>query len=163
MSLITEIADRVVTTLDAATLSVEVEAENIRRVYIPVYDPTKDVNGDELALDAEPPLIISVVPARLDAVLMDRGGRQTKTYDIDIGIQKQVGTGTLTNEEFKAACDPLLNLAEEIADLFVGIRYDTSPAVRCFSSKNQPIYAPDHLNENRIFTGIVRATFRYSG
>lgn len=163
MSLVTEIADRAVTTIADATLSIDIESENIRRVYIPVYDPTKDVDGEPLEIGEDAPIIISVVPFRLDAVLLDRGGRQTKTYDIDIGIQKLVGSGTMTAEEFKEACDPLLNLAEEIADLFVGIAYDTTPAVRCFSSKNQPIYDLEHLNKNRVFTGVVRATFRYSG
>jgi hypothetical protein len=95
--------------------------------------------------------------------LLDRAGREIRTYELDVGIQKLVGTGTITNEELNEACDPLLNLAEEIASLFVGIRYETVPPSRCSSSKNQPIYAPDHLNENRIFTSVVRLTFKYSG
>ena len=163
MSLIVDIADAVAATLVGEPLSLEIGPDNIRRVYVPVYDPTVNTAGEPLGLDEEPPLIISVVPNRLDSILLDRGGRETRTYEIDVGIQKIVGTGAITSAELNEACDPLLNLAEEIAALFVGIRYDTSPACRCSSSKNLPIYAPDHLNENRIFTSVIRLTFKYSG
>lgn len=145
MSTVIDIADAVVTALNGATLSQSFVAE---RKYVPVHE-----------LDDLAQLRVSVVPATLEGVLIDRAGRNLYTFTIDVAVQKSIGSGAMTDVQINAACDPLMTLSEEIADLFDG-KALTSPAARCTDVKNVPIFAPAHLDEKRVFTSVVSLTFK---
>lgn len=145
-AVIVSIADAVVAALNGATLSLPFTAT---RVYVPVHSIT-DLKC----------LTVSVVPATLEGALLNRSGRNLFDYQIHVGIQKTIGSGTMTDAEINAAADPLMLLAEEVGDLFDGKLLESTPAARCIDVKNAPIFAPDHLDEKRLFTSLVTLTFR---
>jgi hypothetical protein len=144
LSQIIDIADAVVTAINGATLSQSVTAE---RFYVPVHDIE------------DPALHVTVVPAALDGKLLDRRGKNLFTYLVDVAVQKVIGVGSMTNDQIKAACDPLMSFAEEIADLFDGKPLGNSLVV-CTNVKNVPIFAPDHLDEKRLFTSLLTLEFK---
>lgn len=148
-AIIIDIADAVAATLNAATLS---QAFVAQRSYIPVHE-IKDLVD----------LHVTVVPSEMDAALLDRQGRKLRSYMIDVGIQKVVGRGPMSNQDFNDGADPLMILSEEITNLFdrqhLAIAYDTINLL-CTEVKNMPIYSPHHLDEQRVFTSVVRLTFK---
>lgn len=139
MSVIIDIADAVVTTLNGAALSQSVAAT---RAYLPIQD-----------LDALTALKVSVVPRGL---LISNAARQRDSFDheIDIAVQKKVADFTT------ATLDPLVQLVEEIADLFRGKRMAAYDAAICVDVRNVPVYAPDHLDKFRVFTSVLTLGFR---
>lgn len=143
-----EIADAVANALSTASLSLPF---TVTRHYVPIHElrNLKD-------------LTISVVPASVDPKILDRSGHQIYDYLIDVGIQKFIGQGGMTEQEIHAVCDPLMQLAEEIVDLFffelLPISVDPSP--RCIDADQKPIFHPEHLDEKRVFTSLVTLNFR---
>jgi len=140
------IADAVAAVLNAAELNQPFTA--VRR-YVPVRD-LKDLAT----------LAVTVVPATLAGTLLDRAGHNLYTYTIDVGIQKSIGSGEMTSDQINNACDPLMLFAEQAADLFDGKSLAGYPQARCIDVKNVPIFAPNHLDEMRVFTSVLSLTFR---
>lgn len=142
-----EIADAVAAALNGAALSQVFTAE---RAYVPVHD-LED-------LDA---LKVTVVPAGLTLALLDRSPRHMHDYVVDVGVQKRFGSGALTPAEILAACDPLMKLTEEVVDLFRGKALPVAAgSAVCTAAANNPVFAPAHADEKRVFTSVVSLTFR---
>lgn len=149
MAIVIDIADAVVTRLNGATLS---QLFTAQRHYVPIHELKELVD-----------LAVSVVPRTLDLALLTRGGTNLYSHVIDIGIQRTIGRGAMSNGDINAAADPLMTLAEEIVLLFAGERI-TIPnpflVVTCTNVTNVPIFAAEHLDEMRIFTSVVSLTFK---
>ncbi len=146
-AVIVDIADAVVEALNGASLSQTFTAE---RAYVPIH-----------SLPDLTTLKVTVVPSGLSSNLLNRKGANQFDFVIDIGIQQTFGQGNMTNAEVVAACDPLMFLAEEIADLFRdGSSLAGYTSAHAVTVENQPIFAPHHIEEQRVFTSIISLTFR---
>ncbi len=138
MPLITDVADAVVTALNAATLSQSVTSV---RFYRPVFE-----------LAQLKTLRVSVVPKKIEISSFSRSANQ---YDvgIDIAVQKKLDTGD------NAEIDPLMALVDEIGEFFRLKRLDSVAAI-WIKTENAPVYALEHLEQQRVFTSVLTFTFR---
>lgn len=139
MAVITDIADAVVQDLNAGTFSQSFTAE---RHYLPVYE-LEDIKD----------LRVTVVPK---GVTIQSTGRNSNQHDaaIDIAVQKKLDAID------SSTIDPLMALVDEIADSFRFKRLDSYPNAIWVNTQNQPVYAPEHLDQLRVFTSILTLTFR---
>ena len=139
MSVLLLITDAVVESLNAASLSQELTAE---RHYQPVFD-----------LPDMADLHVSVVPKGIEVLASSRNQNQ-HDYAIDIGIQQKVADDSES--------DALMALAEEIADHFRRgrVQVEGVGSIPVLKVGTEPIFAPEHLTEKRVFTSIVTLTFR---
>lgn len=137
-----EIADAVVARINGASLSVPVTAV---RAYRP-----------EWTLAELESLRCTVVPVSLAAVPLDRG-RDTGDYVVDVALQRRLP------DESNATIDGYMLLVEEVAELFRWVRFDPPADAKCVAVQNDPIYAPEHLEERRVFTSLLTLTFRTWG
>jgi hypothetical protein len=82
--------------------------------------------------------------------------RDSSYFDcvIDVGIQKKI------NPDEMAELDALVNLAEEIVDHMRMRELDSYPGAAWLSTTHEPIFAPEHLDQERAFTSVVSATYR---
>lgn len=139
MPLITQVAEAVVAALNAATFSQPIAAA---RSYLP-----------RVELADLKTLKVTVVPSSVSIVTASRGQTQ-RDVAIDVAVQKK-----LANEQ-NADLDPLLTLAEEIAEHFRGKRLDSFPDAAWVKTEFKPIYAPEHIEQLRTFTSVLTLTFR---
>jgi len=139
MALILDIADEVVAELNGTAFSMPFTA---KRAYVPRFD-LKDMAT----------LRVTVVPKGLDISTASRSGHR-HDYRIDIGVQRKF------EGEEPSELDPLMDLVEEIADHFRGAVLETDPEAACIGVENGPIYAQEHMREDRLFTSILTLTFR---
>jgi len=139
MAVIIDIADAVVTAINAATLSQPVQAE---RLYLPEFE-LKDMGT----------LHISVVPAELEEEIADRQ-RDSGDYTIHVAVQQRVGKFD------NATLDGLMGLVEEIGDLFRHQQLPGYPQAQWLKTENRPIYDPKHLKEHGQFTSLLVLTFQ---
>jgi len=139
VSTINQIADAIVQSLNAGSFSMPVEAQ---RCYQPVHD-----------LSQLQQLRVSVVPKSLTATI---AARSDSYFDcaIDIGVQRKV------DADDQEALDGLMHLVEEIADHLRFHRLDAFPNAAWLSVENNPIFAPDHLEKERVFTSVLTVTYR---
>jgi len=139
VSVLIAIADAVVDALNAATLSQPLAAE---RHYQPVFDLPE---MDELH--------VSVVPKGVKVLASSRNQNQ-HDYAIDIGVQKRIADDAET--------DAMVLLTEQIADHFrLGrVQVDGVGSVPLLTVATDPVFAPEHLTEKRVFTSVVTLTFR---
>ena len=139
MSVLITIADAVVEALNGASLSQPFTAE---RHYQPAFD-----------LPEMADLRVSVVPKSVEVLSSSRNQNQ-HDYAIDVGVQKRVADD--------AEADLLMKLAEEVADLFrLGrVQVDGVGSVPLLTVATDPVFAPEHLTEKRVFTSVVTLTFR---
>jgi len=139
MSVLLLITDAVVESLNAASLSQELTAE---RHYQPVFD-----------LPEMADLHVSVVPKGIEVLASSRNQNQ-HDYAIDIGIQQKVADD--------AEADTLMALAEEIADHFrlSRVQIEGTGSIPVLKVGTEPVFAPEHLTEKRVFTSIITLTFR---
>jgi len=137
MSTITDIADAVVTALNAASL---VQTFTASRHYLPV------IERDELST-----LTVSVAPAAWDVSLLGRDSSENE-YAIDIGVQKQFRSSTRAT--INTELDPLMLFVEAIADLFLRQLIGDTGA-RCRKVTNDPIFSPDAFLGGE-FRSVVR-------
>jgi len=138
MAVILDIADAVVTELNAASFSLELTA-------VRLYRPERKLS--EMAT-----LRVSVVPKAVEISGATRNGHQ-HDYQLDIGVQKRF------SEAESAEIDGLMDLVEEIADHCRNLRL-ASPDAACVAIENDPVYLPDHMAELRQFTSVLSLTFR---
>jgi hypothetical protein len=140
MALVIDIADAVVAELANGTFSQPFTP--VRRV-LPEY---------ELA-DLQD-LRVTIVPASVE---IEGASRAVCQHDvrIDIGIQKKLGT------DLDTEVAQLCGLVEEICE-FLKRRplQATTPYAVWLKSANEPIYAADHLAEQRTFTSVLSVTYR---
>jgi len=139
MALITDIADAVVAELAAGSFSQSFTPE--RRV-LPIFD-LPDLKG----------LHVTVVPRGVEIA---GASRAMSTHDvrIDVGIQKKVGT------DLDAEVAQLCGLADEIAAYLQRRPLAGVPSASWVRTANEPVYAPEHLAEKRLFTGVLTLTYR---
>lgn len=134
---IVQLADAIVTDLDAATLSV---AFTPVRTFVPITSH-----------EALSSILVEVVPVSEVAVRSSRANWQND-YTLNIGVRKQVGNDT-------AAVAALLRLAEEIFDYY----RTTTPSGRTdvlMSRAWLQMIAFEGLEERREFGSFQTLTFR---
>jgi hypothetical protein len=146
-ALILQIADAVTNALNAASLSLTFDAQ---RTYVPIHELT-EIDG----------LLVTVVPVLLGMTIISRRDDEF-TYSVDIGVQKRIGIGTMSDAQIKDACDPLMGFVEEILDLFRGEAVIAMIPARFDSATNAPIFVPSHIDEKKTFTSVLTLTFKES-
>ena len=139
MSVIADIADAVVTELNAHMFSQAVAAA---RAYLPRYDlaEMKDLH-------------VTVVPKGVEIDVSSRTLAQ-HDYSIDIAVQKRL------SGDDQSDMDGLMGLVEEVADFFRQRRLAAYPNAVWARTENMPIYAPEHMEQMRQFTSVLTLTFR---
>ena len=139
MALAIDIADAVTAELASGTFSQPITP--VRRV-LPKYElaDLKDLR-------------VTVVPA---AVEITGASRTLSQHDaqIDIGIQKKLGKNLDT--EVAQLC----GLVEEIAQFLQRRPLQAAPYAVWVRTANEPVYAADHLAEQRAFTSVLSVTYR---
>lgn len=138
MSVVVDIADKVVSELNAGTFSQSFTAE---RAYLPCY-----------ALEDVKDLRITVVPKGVEIQIKDRSSTQDDV-GIDIAVQQKLTAAD------NAEIDPLLALVQEVADSLRFKRF-TAPDAVWVGTRNEPVYAQEHLDRFRVFTSLLTFTFR---
>ena len=139
MPLITQVAEAVVAELNATTFSQPITAI---RSYLP-----------RVELADLKTLKVTVVPSSVTVAAASRSQTQ-RDVAIDVAVQKKLG------QEQNVSLDPLLALAEEIAEYFRAKRLDSFPGALCVKTEFKPIYAPEHIEQLRTFTSVLTLTFR---
>ena len=142
MSLVTDIADAVAAEINGAPGDTFSEAFTAERRVLP-----------EFALEDLAALKVSVVPK---AVEISGSTRSVCQYEIsvDIGIQKKLGT------DLDAEVAALGTVVDEIADFLRRRPLAAAPWAAWVSASNDPVYAPAHLAEQRVFTSVLTLTYR---
>ena len=142
MSLVIDIADAVVAELAGGQFSQPIDPQ---RLVLPAFD-----------LPSLSQLRVSVVPR---AVEISASSRITSQHDvqIDIGIQKKLGKDL--DEEIATLC----SLVDEIAAFLQRRTLAAAPHAIWVRTANEPIYAPQHLAEQRVFTSVLTVTYRAIG
>jgi hypothetical protein len=145
MSLIIDIADAVVSELNATPPGSWAQPFTAVRAYRPVYD---------LADLAE--LKVTVVPR---SVSIETTGRRVSQHDcqVDIAVQRKL---TPAPGGTDAEIDNLMVLVQQIADRFRYERLAGYAAAVWIKTTHTAIYAPEHLEQLRQFTSVLTLTFR---
>jgi hypothetical protein len=144
-SQIVDVAEAVVTSLNTA-FSADFTAT---RKWIPKVD-----------LDDLGTLTVTVAP-RDYARANDTKGSVRRTIQIDIGIQKRLGTTTNPEDPTKLSeIDELMELAEDIADhLNTATHGRYGGAAHVLSEIPEPMYDRSIMDEHHVFQSVVTATF----
>jgi hypothetical protein len=139
VSIITDLAKAVALELNRHEFSMQFEAAYSVRFS---FDLTK--------LDT---LQVAVVPKELE---IDNIARCSSKYTatIDIGVSQRIGDRT--PEE---AVEVFGALVEEIADHIKEATLQEFPAAQCQGIRFEPIYIPDHLHGQRIFTSVLNVKY----
>jgi len=142
MALTIDIADAVVAELASGSFGQPISPQ---RLVLPEFD-----------LAALADLRITVVPK---AVEITAASRVASRHDvqIDIGIQKKLG------KDLDAEVPVLCELVDEIAAFLKRRPLQATPHAVWVRSANEPIYAPEHLAEQRVFTSVLTVTYRAMG
>jgi hypothetical protein len=133
------LADAIVARLQGGTFSVPCEIARGYRPVVELPDPTTAK--------------VTVVPKSLSISAATRAGG---FYDcaIDIGVQCQV------NADEYAELDALMKLVEELGDHLRGRQLDGCTAAVWLALENEPVFAPEHLEQHRQFTSVLTVTYR---
>ncbi len=139
MSTVFDVADAVKASLNAGSFNPPFTAE---RHYQPAFK-----------LPELKALRVSVVPK---SVTMTPASRQDGFVDcaIDIGVQQKVDTNDA------AQADALMGLVEQIGDHLRRKRLDSFPGAMWVSAVNEPIFAPEHLDQQHVLTSVLTVTYR---
>lgn len=142
MSLVIDIADAVAAELNAAPAGTFNPAFTAVRRVLPEFDLT------DLA-----ELKVSVVPK---SVGIAGSTRATSQYEIavDIGVQKKLG------KDLDSEVAALSTLMDQIADYLRRRPLAAAPFASWVSISNEPVYAPEHLAEQRVFTSVLTVSYR---
>jgi hypothetical protein len=98
-------------------------------------------------------LHVTVVPRSVEITASSRTFAQ-HDVQIDIGVQKKISKATDTDVA------ALLGLIEEIAEFLKRRALAAIPYAVWVKTANDPIYSPDHLAEQRLFTSVLTLTYR---
>ena len=142
MSLVIDIADAVTAEINAAAPGTFSEAFTSERRVLP-----------EFGLEDLAELKVTVVPKRVE---ITGSTRATSQYEIavDIGVQKKLG------KDLDTEVAALGTLVDEIADYLCRRQLTAAPFAAWVSIANEPVYAPDHLAEQRVFTSVLTVSYR---
>jgi hypothetical protein len=144
MSLITAIADAVVTDLNGAAAGTFAQTFTAARHYRPQFD-----------LAELKTLRVSVVPKGIAITGLMRSANQ-HDVSVDVAVQKKV----TPPPEGAAELDGLMTLVEQIADYLRLRRLTALPGALWTKTDNVPVYSPDHLETKQVFTSVLTFTFR---
>jgi len=142
MSLVIDIADAVTAELNSAPPGTFSQAFTAERSVLPVFELS------DLAS-----LKVTVVPRSVQITGSTRSASQYE-IDIDIGVQKRVGK-TVDDD-----VETLSTLVDEIADYLRRRPLQQIPGAVWVSIGNEPVYAREHLAEQRVFTSVLTVTYR---
>lgn len=134
-----QIADAVAAELNGHAFSVAFTAE---RRLLPSYELKE--------LDA---VKVTVVPRAIESQAASRTLHQCD-HQVDVGVQKKL-TGEIDME-----VPPLMALVEEIVEFLARRKLAAVPDVLWLRCANDPIYSPQHLNEQRTFVSVLTLTYR---
>ncbi len=142
MSLVIDIADAVTAELNAAPPATFDPAITAVRRVLPEFD---------LAELAE--MKVSVVPKR---VVITGSTRAASQYDIavDVGVQKKCG------KDLDLEVATLTTLMDQLADYLRRRSLNAAPFATWVNIANEPVYAPEHLAQQRVFTSVLTVTYR---
>jgi len=137
-----DIADAVAAEINAADPGTFSQAVDAQRQVLPAR---------ELADLAT--LKVTIVPK---AVEISGSTRSVSQYDvaIDIGIQKKLG------KDLDAEVPPLTTLVDEIAEYLRKRQLTAAPYAAWVRTMNEPVYVPEHLASQRVFTSLLTVTYR---
>jgi hypothetical protein len=145
MALITDIADAVAAELNAAPAgSFDPAFTAVRRV-LPAFDLAELVG-----------LKVSVVPKATESAGSTRAACLIDCR-IDIGVQQKLG------RDLDAGVAALCGLVEAIAAYLRRRPLTGMPHAAWVRTQNDPVYAPDHLAQQRTFTSVLTLTYRSVG
>ena len=144
MSLITEIADAVTAELNAAPPGTITQSFTAVRKVLPFYE-LQDLAG----------LKVTVVPKAVEITGSTRSASQ-HDFTIDIGIQKKLGSPNALEAEVES----LGAVVDQIAEYLRQRKLTAAPFAVWVSTINDPVYAPEHLLEKRVFTSVLTLTYR---
>jgi hypothetical protein len=101
-------------------------------------------------------LTVTVVPKSVTIANMTR---QSSSFEvaIDVGIQQKIGKETDTE------VTRLSGIVTEIVTFLNRKQLFGMPTARFKSIVNEPVYAPEHLSEKRLFTSILTVTYTVLG
>lgn len=139
MSVAVDVADAVVASLNGGSFAVALDAE---RKFVPVAEL-----ADLAALQ------VTVVPK---ATAISIATRDSSFFDctVDIGIQQKV------NADDPSEIEALIDLTEQVVDHLRFKSLDALPEAAWLSIAHEPIFAPEHLDQQRVFTSVVTVTYR---
>ena len=145
MSLVIDIAEAVTAEIAAAPAGTFAKAVEPRRLVLPAFELA------ELAT-----LRVSVVPKCVQITGASRSASQHEV-SVDIGIQKKLSGGSA---ELEAQVTHLCDLVQQIADYLRKRPLAGAPYAGWVRTANEPIYVPEHLAEQRVFTSVLTLTYR---
>ena len=142
MAVVLEVADAVVAELANAPAGTFNQVMNPQRRVLPQFE-----------LSELEELKVTVAPRAMD---ISNASRMASQYDVqvDIGIQKRVG------KAMDGDVAPLFELADQIAAYLQRRQLWRLPAAAWLRITNSPIYAPDQLASDRVFTSVLTVTYR---
>ena len=142
MSIAIDIADAVAAELNAAGAGTFSEAFEAHRRVLPEFE-----------LEHLAALKVTVVPKRIEITGSTRSASQYEIA-VDVGVQKKCG------KDLDTEVAALGTLVDQIADYLHRRPLSAAPFVAWVSITNEPVYASDHLAEQRVFTSVLTATYR---
>ncbi|HUS47876.1 MAG TPA: hypothetical protein VM098_07145 [Phycisphaerae bacterium] len=98
-------------------------------------------------------LKVTVVPRSVENSPAARG-LTLKDVQIDIGIQKRLG------KDVDSEIVPLLTLVEQIDGWLRQRPLQAAGNAPWLKSANDPLYASEHLAEDRVFTSVLTVSYR---
>jgi hypothetical protein len=145
-ALLIEVADALVAELNAEAAKPAGGVLGVQFVAGRHYRPQFDL-ADLKALR------VSVVPKGITIASLGRASNQHDVA-VDVAVQKKVDPADT------AELDGLMLLVESLADFFRLRRLSTLPAAAWIKTENAPVYAPEHLEQHRVFTSVLTLTYR---
>ena len=141
MSAIIDIADAVTAELAAGAGS-----------FSQSFTPQRGVLPDFELADLQD-LRVTVVPRGVEITGSSRTMSQ-HDVQIDVGVQKKLGT------DLDTEVAELVGLVEEISNYLKRRSLAAAPQACWVKTANEPVYAPDHLADKRLFTSVLTLTYR---
>lgn len=139
MKLAIDVADAIVTELAAHTFS---EPLSVTRRVLPEFE-LADLKA----------LTVTVVPKSVGINNITRDS-SSFTVAVDIGIQQKIGKNT------DAEVARLSGVVTELVSFLNRRKLSGFPVAVFLSIANEPVYAPEHLSEKRLFTSVLTATYK---
>jgi len=147
MGLITDIADAVAAELNAAAPGTFSETFTAERKVLPVHE-LKDLAD----------LKVTVVPKAMEITGATRAASQYE-LTVDIGIQRKLASAPASGDP-DVEVTALGTLVDQIAEYLRRRPLAAAPWAAWVSIANDPVYAPEHLLEQRVFTSVLTLTYR---
>src|SRR5690606_8335251 len=141
MILITDIADAVAAELNAAPAGTFDPSFTAQRRVLPAFELAELVD-----------LKVTVVPK---AVQITGSTRSSSQYDlaVDIGVQRKLTSNNDSDVE------TLGTLVDQIGEYLSRRPLAGFPGAAWVSIANEPVYSPEHLLEQRVFTSALTVTY----